>query len=545
VLFNLIDEKWIPVKRRDGTQEKIAPWQITEGFVHNPVVSLNSVRADFNGALAQFLIGLVQTSAAPSGEDEWEDSFVSPPAPEMLREKLMTIHHAFELGADGPRFMQDLEKLDVKPKGIFSLLIDAPGDNATDKNADHFVKRDAVTRLCPSCCAAALFTAQTNAPAGGVGYRTSLRGGGPLTTLVLGDGHHDTLWHLIWLNVLGKDTFLRTCANPRMTAEAAKFPWLGKTRTSEKDTGLRTMPDDVHPAQMFWGMPRRINLDLVDLESGACELCGDTAKAVVRTYREKNYGTDYEGSWLHPLSPYSQNKDGIRLPAHAQPGGMHFRHWLGLVQEDVFNKRQPALVVHEFRQNGRQDGTEQFRLWAFGYDMDNMKARCWYESFMPLLYVNPRVRQNYEDCVASLVMAANEIAFNTRRAVKKAWLKRPGDAKGTDTISSIDSMFWHDTEGTFYQTLGELGACLDANNDSLGIRTAWHKTLCSEALRIFDGSALDGPIADADPKRIVTARRELQQYNHGKKIKMILGLPIDKMSESRRKKSKQQNRTIL
>ena len=124
MLFNLIDEKWIPVKRRDGTQEKIAPWQITEGFVHNPVVSLNSVRADFNGALAQFLIGLVQTSAAPSGEDEWEDSFVSPPAPEMLREKLMTIHHAFELGADGPRFMQDLEKLDVKPKGIFSLLID-------------------------------------------------------------------------------------------------------------------------------------------------------------------------------------------------------------------------------------------------------------------------------------------------------------------------------------------------------------------------------------------------------------------------------------
>jgi CRISPR system Cascade subunit CasA len=460
VLFNLIDEKWIPVKRRDGTEEKIAPWQITEGFTDNPVVSLNSVRADFDGALIQFLIGLVQTVAAPLDEEEWEDFFASPPAPEVLRTRLMMVHHAFELGGDGPRFMQDLEKPDAKPKGIFSLLIDAPGDNAIDKNADHFVKRDAVTCLCPSCCPTALFTAQTNAPAGGLGYRTSLRGAGPLTTLVLGDGDHDTLWHLIWLNVLGEDTFLRTCANPGMTAEPAKFPWLGKTRTSEKDTGLRTMPGDVHPAQMFWGMPRRINLDLADMDPGVCELCGDTANAVVRTYREKNYGTNYEGSWLHPLSPYSQNKDGIHLPAHAQPGGMHFRHWLGLVQEDVVNKRQPALVVHEFRENRRQDGTEQFRLWAFGYDMDNMKARCWYESFMPLPYVNPMFRQDYEDCVASLVMAANEIASNTRKAVKKAWLRRTGDVKGTATISPIDSMCWHHKEGALYQPLRELGACM-------------------------------------------------------------------------------------
>ncbi len=537
MLFNLIDEKWIPVKRRDGTEEKIAPWQITEGFSDNPAVSLNSVRADFNGALVQFLIGLIQTIAPPSDAYEWEELFASPPVPETLREKLMTLRYAFELGGDGPRFMQDIEKLDVKSKGIFSLLIDAPGEHTVKNNADHFIKRDSVICMCPSCCASALFTVQTNSPKGGAGFRVSIRGGGPLTTLVIGDAEHSTLWHLLWLNVLEQDNFLGICGNARKNTDADRFPWLGKTRTSENDTGISTTPSDIHPAQMFWGMPRRISLDLDNLERGVCELCGDSVKAVIKTYREKNYGINYEGSWLHPLSPYSQNKDGIPLPVHAQPGGVYFRHWLGLVQEDRDNKRQPALVVHEFRENGRQPSTEQFRLWAFGYNMDNMKPRCWYESFMPLLYVEPRLRKEYEDCVASMVVAASEIASNTRGAVKKAWLRRPGDAKGTETISSIDSTFWHNMEEVFYQALGELGTCLGANNDSLGVRTAWHKALCGEALRIFDGSTLEGPIADADPKRIVTARKELQQYNNGKKIKMILGLPVEKIREGRKKKS--------
>lgn len=186
--FNLIDEKWIPVRRRDGSMETISPWQVTESFTDNPVAALNAVRPDFNGALIQFLIGLVQTTAAPADDDEWEEYVDSPPSPQTLKDKFMSVHHAFELAGKGPRFMQDLQKLNAEPKGIFSLLIDAPGDNTIVNNADHFVKRDTVTSLCPSCCAMALFTMQTNAPAGGAGYRVSLRGGGPLTTLVLGDG---------------------------------------------------------------------------------------------------------------------------------------------------------------------------------------------------------------------------------------------------------------------------------------------------------------------------------------------------------------------
>ncbi|MGO9954161.1 MAG: type I-E CRISPR-associated protein Cse1/CasA [Dissulfurispiraceae bacterium] len=109
--FNLIDEKWIPIKRRDGTEENIAPWEVTDGFIENPVVSLNAPRPDFDGSLIQFLIGLVQTTAAPANRIEWKLKLNKPPETDELQMKCATVRHAFELAGDGPRFMQDFDEL--------------------------------------------------------------------------------------------------------------------------------------------------------------------------------------------------------------------------------------------------------------------------------------------------------------------------------------------------------------------------------------------------------------------------------------------------
>jgi CRISPR system Cascade subunit CasA len=45
----------------------------------------------------------------------------------------------------------------------------------------------------------------------------------------------------------------------------------------------------------------------------------------------------------------------------------------------------------------------QFRLWAFGYDMDNMKARCWYEAQMPLYEIEESLRQEFGVTVSHMV----------------------------------------------------------------------------------------------------------------------------------------------
>jgi CRISPR system Cascade subunit CasA len=276
--FNLIKEKWIPVRRRDRTKERIAPCEITSDYEANPVAALDAPRPDFNGALIQFLIGLMQAVAAPEDDNVWEERFDEPPTPEKLKDAFSHVGGAFELGSDGPRFMQDFEPLEGEEKDIGNLLVDAPGENALRNNSDHFVKRGGVEVLCASCCATALFALQTNAPSGGVGYRTSLRGGGPLTTLVLGDdGDAATLWEKVWLNVLENPVFLRSCGNSAKTAPSDQFPWLAPTRTSERNGGCETKPEDVHPVQMLWGMPRRIRVPHTCGDEPV-EICGKNSR---------------------------------------------------------------------------------------------------------------------------------------------------------------------------------------------------------------------------------------------------------------------------
>ena len=74
--MNLIDDDWIPVKRADGSKVLIAPWQIAE--TENPIVDIAAPRPDFQGALYQFLIGLLQTTFAPQDIDDWLTTGVRP-----------------------------------------------------------------------------------------------------------------------------------------------------------------------------------------------------------------------------------------------------------------------------------------------------------------------------------------------------------------------------------------------------------------------------------------------------------------------------------
>ncbi|MCD6467809.1 MAG: type I-E CRISPR-associated protein Cse1/CasA, partial [Thermoplasmata archaeon] len=475
---------------------------------------------DFNGALIQFLIGLVQTAAPPEDEDEWENLYNSPPSPHDLKKSFETVKHAFNLGGNGVRFMQDFDEIETTPQNISGLLIDSPGENTLKNNADHFIKRGNINCMCPACAATALFALQTNAPAGGVGNRVSLRGGGPLTTLVVGE-RTNSLWQTVWLNVIEKGEFLRICCNSKRKDEDDIFPWMAKTRTSEKGSGHATTPEDTNPAQMFWGMPRRIRLNIGDAKSGMCDICGSSSEAIINAYKTKNYGIQYTGPFLHPLSPHSR-KDNDIFPVHAQPGGVTYRHWLGFVQENKERNREPAFVVHKFRARQRDDMVS--RLWAFGYDMDNMKARCWYESTMPLLPLGKEIREEYESDIAGMVMVASEVVKNLRSCVKAAWFKRTKDKKGN--MSFIDTSFWQNTEEGFYEALHNLKISLEKGNECDLIRQDWHKLICRTSLSLFDELAWSGPVEDADPKRVVIARRELVRKNNSKKIREeLLDLP--------------------
>lgn len=523
-MTNLVNDAWIPVTTTSG-ERLIKPSDITAP----DVIALAAPRADFNAALLQFLIGLLQTACAPPNEEKWRKWLETPPSADELQTCFSGVQSAFRLEGDTPCFMQDFSPLEGDTKPVAALLIDAPGAQTLKQNADHFIKRGGAEKLCPSCAATALFTLQTNAPSGGAGHRTSLRGGGPLTTLVALDSQEtslrDSLWRRCWLNVLSAPKLAGLSGNGDKNALNDVFPWMAATRTS-KAKGDVTTPEDAHSLQMFWAMPRRIQLHWQQGDV-ICDLCGAQADHSCAEYTTQNYGVNYEGAWQHPLSPHSSNKDGLLLPQHAQPGGMHYGHWLGMVSK--YDNRMPAQVVTTFVESqgqGRIPGA-RFRLHAFGYDMDNMKARCWYESIFPLFPLDESIRDRFVVVVEQLLNASKESAGMARGCIKEAWFKRPGDAKG-DTQYLIEA-FFSQTEVDFYRQLDTLIEVLNEGADDLLIRQAWHRVLLRTANVLFDQWTSRGAFESANPRRIADAHTKLNKLLHSKKLKQsILNLPSHK-----------------
>ncbi|EBU8550802.1 type I-E CRISPR-associated protein Cse1/CasA, partial [Salmonella enterica subsp. enterica serovar Oranienburg] len=288
---NLIMSKWLPVRFKDGSTGKLAPVDLTD----ENVVDIAATRADLQGAAWQFLLGVLQCSIAPKNSARWEDIWLDGLTEQMLREALAPLEHAFQFGAETPSFMQDFEPLTGEKVSIASLLPETPGVQTTKFNKDHFIKRGVTERFCPHCAALALFSLQLNAPSGGKGYRTGLRGGGPLTTLVElqeYQGERQTpLWRKLWLNVMPQDTADLPLPDQ---CDAAVFPWLAATRTSEQANAVTT-PEQVNKLQAYWGMPRRIRLDFTTLQSGCCDICGAESDELLGFMTVKNYGVNYDG----------------------------------------------------------------------------------------------------------------------------------------------------------------------------------------------------------------------------------------------------------
>jgi CRISPR system Cascade subunit CasA len=143
----------------------------------------------------------------------------------------------------------------------------------------------------------------------------------------------------------------------------------------------------------------------------------------------------------HPLTPhYAVKAGGEYLPVHPQPGGIGYRHWLGLVLQSPDGLRLPAEAIATWRRDRMRDaGRDQGRLIAAGYDMDSMKARFFVESEMPLPgAADPTGQLRLDELATRLVRAADLVANLLRDAVRAA-LFSPGAAVKPDAelLSSV------------------------------------------------------------------------------------------------------------
>jgi CRISPR system Cascade subunit CasA len=487
----------------------------------DPVVALAAPRPDFDGALQEFLIGLLTVALQPADEAAWRVLWNAPPSSEQLQAALDTLPPAFDLDGDGPRFFQDLSAadfIDVEPGPIEQLLIDTPGEQTTRLNKDLFVKRSRMERLGRPAAAMALLTMQTYAPSGGQGHRTSLRGGGPLTTLVdprVDDGvqsraHEQPLWRKLWANVQTRAQWATHAPLDAPASLSAAFPWLAPTRTSGKNGGTATTPADAHPLQAYFGLPRRIRLEFD--APGGCDLTGRHDDRTVTGFRMRTYGVQY-ANWKHPLSPYYRTKIGeIPLPVHGQPGGVAWRDWLGLalrVPDGVL--REPASAVASFASRGPTINLNEIRLHVFGYDMDNMKARGWTDALLPAFTVADERQELLYNTATNLTDAAGMAATALHGAVKTALFQSAENASGDFGQVRLD--LWAATERAFYDAMATIATPAltpeAAEDEAAARRRSFATVLMTGAAKVFDQWCPPDGLAAEAMRRRVAARYSL------------------------------------
>ncbi len=455
--LNLISDAWIPVRQTDGSRRLIAPWQMADPAIAAP----DWPRADLNIACLELLIGLVFLADPPANPEDWEDR--QRPDPERLRARLDPFAPAFNLTGDGPLFLQDLERIAGEANPPDMLFIDSAGGNAVRNNADLLVHRDRYPALDPALAAMALYAFQAHAPAGGAGNRTSMRGGGPMVTLVdPGQG----MWALIWANVPG--------GKP---APISALPWMRATVTSEK--AAEVWPAQAHPVEAFFGMPRRLRL--VGADGGISGVI------------QRPYGTNYAG-WVHPLSPYYRMKEGAELlPAHPRAGLFGYRNWLGVVAAQLEQGlRDRAAMVDAWA--GRS-GHAPAQILVAGWAMDNMKPRDFTFSQTPLVDLPADLALD----LAGMVEAADLLGLSLRQALEPV-------AAGGEWREALREAFFARTQTAFEARLAELTA---VNRED--VARGWLADLRRAALALFEARALPG-LDRRDPKAqaaIVAAHRNL------------------------------------
>lgn len=507
-MLNLIIDRWIPARPAGGQERKISIWDVGDPSIQDIVAS----RQDFRGGLYQYLIALLQLAYAPVDQDEWKKCWVTPPDEAVLRDAFARYVDAFMLESDGPAFMQDwcLPK-DANQIPVLGLLIDAGSDSN-----QFFNKPPSDHGLCESCFAQALLTLQLNAPPGGRGTRTSVRGGGPLTTLLVPAQEPSTLWQKLWLNVLPTEVL----GYPEVSRIGDVLPWMAPTRTSDTGGVGDTTPETVHPLQVYWSMPRRIRMDDSTVQEGECAICGSYCTRLIRHYRTRHGGTNYTGAWLHPLTPYNLDPKNEKPPlsVKGQRGGIGYRHWLGLTLGNKDHMPDSARVVRHFTRHSRK--LPPMSLWCFGFDMDNMKARCWYDSVLPVHAIDDDLQEDFVECVTAVLQVAKDTAALLHKQVKAAWFKRPGDAASEP---SIGQSFWQASESAFYAILEKLSkAELDQPAALAPIYRLWLLQTRRIALDLFDQWVLAVPIEEMNMERVVAARAALgKELNSGKSMKPL------------------------
>jgi len=547
--MNLINDPWITVRRRSGIEERIRPAQMASGGEADPVVNILAPRPDFRGALYQFLIGLLQTTFAPEDIDDWKARWDTPPTVEELDKVFEAYADAFELNGKGAAFMQDFDlstgeekykEGDVEP--ISALIIDFPGN-------EFFLKKDKLNKLCEACSAQALLSFMLNASGSGRGHNMSVRGGGPVTTIISpldSKGVTNSLWNKLWINVIPNDVTKQDVLGENSINTILAFPWMRSGK------GLTVRPNEgaSHPCQALWSMSQRVKLLFSSDAVRECDICGCQSKVVISSLVKRPDGIDFDGLWRNQLTPYDLLADELKGKKQAIKSNVlkkGYSHWANMLLGDEQRYRSSLTVSDFYSRKYRKTSCIPAVVWCFGFDMpkNHAKAACWYESMMPI-FVRAEGQATLQNKVQPLLDVSNKAqklllgnVLFALMAIKNKdgyyevpkWYRGHGfqqkelfgkeeteilDKKGRlhetamDSLSSIAAGFWGLSESNFYSVLSGITNSPDLEDTTLApYYKKWLAVVKDVALGRFDDWVIAAAIEDQNMWRVIEARENL------------------------------------
>lgn len=534
--FNLLTDAVFPVVTTRGARRWVAFDGLRQEEGDFPV-AFDWPRGDLNIAAFEFAIGVVALAYQPEDHGDWMAIWCGQSDVD-LSERLSALAFAFNMAGDvegrGPRFLQDFDPIDGEANDIEALFIDTPGINGQKKNADLLTHRGRFPVLGVKAAAMALYALQQFAPPGGAGNRTSLRDGGPMTTLVWPHRPEPMsaapLWRVLLCNL---PLSVPGAGYLEDEAMARALPWLVPTLTSEGKPPLEISQTDprAHPLQAFFGMPRRIRLVMGG--EGICPMTGESGP-LVTGFIQKPWGMNY-GAWTHPLTPYRQAKE-TELPYTVKPKSSRFgyRDWVGAV---IGRKKampaaipaEPVLALVARAETLRRDGFSSGRLLAAGWAMNNMEAGTFLQSLQPLHLAETEAKAHELSRLAIAFADAGDAAASLLRSNLKLALFGDGAKTATDTgvFEEATDAFFERTEDAFHDALAQIVS--DHPPDGQVGAKRWLAMIRRTALDLFDLHATALLAETADIKvaiRVTDAYRRLRA-SLGEVGKVASALGID------------------
>nr|WP_049772948.1 type I-E CRISPR-associated protein Cse1/CasA [Nitrosococcus watsonii] len=276
--MNLLTDPWIPVL----DDKAFRPINLQALLCQEADGDLALSRDDMELACLQLLVSLTQVLFTPADQRTLRVRIKTPLSEAEFQQGIADYRDWFDLEHPDTPFMQTrgVQAAEVTP--IQKLFIGLPeGNNQAFFNAEGEIKT-----VCGGCAAIGIFNQANNCPSFGGGFKGSLRGSAPITTLI----DSPKLRRCIWENVLPESEL---CLYGGMTPD--RPVWVEPIRAGQKLYGnqiglLRGL---------FW-QPARI--ELLPESGGACDHCGAKVERRYSGFNKEKFRYEFKGLWL-PIAP--------------------------------------------------------------------------------------------------------------------------------------------------------------------------------------------------------------------------------------------------